>query len=326
MVVRGLTKRFPLRSEDGKSRRGWLIAVDQVDLEIRQGEVLGLVGESGSGKSTLARTLLRLIAATSGSVTFDGIDVLAVKEAKLKDLRRRMQVVFQDPHASLDPRMTVRNSIAAPLKQHGIGDRGSRDKLVRSLLHDVGLSEDFMGRYPHECSGGQAQRVAIARALSLQPDFVVFDEPTASLDVSIQAQILNLLVELKEERSLTYMFISHDLHTVNRICDRVAVMYRGRVIETASRNQIFESPRHPYTEALLTAIPTLDPTRPFEPKLIEGELFEATTLSKGCRFHPRCPARFEPCPTSEPPLAEVEPGHQVACFLYSGERLEDISD
>jgi oligopeptide/dipeptide ABC transporter ATP-binding protein len=293
-------------------------AVNGVSLTIRRGETLGLVGESGCGKSTLGRAIVRLEEPTAGKVVLEGTDIASLRRAELKSFRRRIQIVFQDPYSSLNPRMSVRSILAEPLRLHGIAtSRNDLNRQVLSLLDRVGLRRDAIDRYPHEFSGGQRQRVGIARALALKPDFIVCDEPISALDVSIQAQILNLLVDLQEEFQLTYLFISHDLRVVERVSHRVAVMYLGRIVEVASAEELYRDPQHPYTRALLSAIPEPDPTVKRVRLQLEGDLPSPLAPPDGCAFHPRCP-RFEKgrCDASDPELAQQQPGtdHWVACF------------
>lgn len=297
-------------------------AVNGVSLKIRRGETLGLVGESGCGKSTLGRTLVRLEEPTAGRIVLEGTDIASLRRAQLKTFRRRIQIVFQDPYSSLNPRMSVRSILSEPLRLHGVTT--SRDDLNRevlSLLDRVGLRRDAIDRYPHEFSGGQRQRVGIARALALKPDFIVCDEPISALDVSIQAQILNLLVDLQEEFGLTYLFISHDLRIVERMSHRVAVMYLGRIVEVATAEQLYRDPQHPYTRALLSAIPEPDPTLRRARLPLEGDLPSPLAPPSGCAFHPRCP-RFEAghCDATAPELGQqqAESDHWVACFHPHG--------
>lgn len=309
---------FPVREGVLRKHTNDVRAVDGVSLKIRRGETFGLVGESGCGKSTTGLALLGLEKATGGSVRFDGTDVLGASKSELRALRRRMAMIFQDPYASLNPRRTIGDSIAEPLEIHGLhGNRSERAARVAELLEMVGLSADYRQRYPHEFSGGQRQRVGIARALATEPDFIVCDEPIASLDVSIQAQILNLLRKLQQDLGLTLLFIAHDLSAVQHIADRIGVMYLGRVVEVAEAVAVGENPQHPYTRALLSAVPIPDPKRERARKriLLEGELPSPLNPPSGCNFRTRCPARFEPCPDIDPTLQEAD-GHLVACHLH----------
>jgi oligopeptide/dipeptide ABC transporter ATP-binding protein len=322
--VEGLTKQFAARP--GLFTRGGKVirAVDGVSLTIAAGETLGLVGESGCGKSTLGRAVLRLHEPTSGRVVIDGTDVTALGAGELRAFRKRAQIVFQDPYASLNPRMTVQATLEEPLVIHALaGDARGRARRVAELLERVGLRPEAADRYPHEFSGGQRQRVGIARALAVEPRFIVADEPLSALDVSIQAQIVNLLVDLQRERSLTYLFISHDLEIVRHLCDRVAVMYLGRVVELAPSPLLYARPLHPYTVALLSAVPVLDPERRRKRILLEGDPPSPADPPPGCPFHPRCPlyaAKGRPtrCRDERPPLDERAPGHAAACH-FAGE-------
>ncbi|HEV2762426.1 MAG TPA: dipeptide ABC transporter ATP-binding protein [Pyrinomonadaceae bacterium] len=311
--VRGLFKHFPLAGSDDVVR-----AVDGVTFEIFKGETLGLVGESGCGKSTVGRCILRLIEPTGGEVEFEGQDVSALSGAELRRLRREMQIIFQDPYASLNPRLRVRDIVAEPLLVHGLGNRDERRARVADLLKRVGLDPDYMNRYPHEFSGGQRQRIGIARALALQPRLIVADEPVSALDVSVQAQVINLLEELQEEFKLTYLFISHGLAVVEHISTRVAVMYLGRIVEVASAGELYANPLHPYTRALLSAIPIPDPTRKRERIVLKGDVPTPINPPKGCRFHTRCPEAVPECARIDPDLREVAPGHRVACIRVPG--------
>ena len=293
-----------------------LRAVEDVSLDIAAGETLGLVGESGCGKSTLGRTLLRLLDPTAGTIRFGGTDITRMSQAALRPLRRRMQMIFQDPYASLNPRMTVGATVAEPIAIHGLADnRRARDERVAELLTRVGLPADAAHRYPHEFSGGQRQRVGIARALAVRPEFIVCDEPISALDVSIQAQIVNLLQDLQDADKLTYLFISHDLKIVQHICDRVAVMYLGRVVELAQATTLYQEPLHPYTKALLSAVPVLDPKARRARIILQGDVPSPLNPPSGCAFHPRCPVVDKPaeCFTVVPALRLKQNGSRVAC-------------
>jgi oligopeptide/dipeptide ABC transporter ATP-binding protein len=311
--VRALVKHFPLEGSDDVVR-----AVDGVTFEILPGETLGLVGESGCGKSTVGRCLLRLIEPTDGSVTFERRDVRAMKGAELRALRREMQIIFQDPYASLNPRISVRDIVGEPLKIHGMGNKEERRARVRELLRKVGLDPDYMNRYPHEFSGGQRQRIGIARALALNPKLIVADEPVSALDVSVQAQVVNLLQDLQEEFGLTYLFISHGLAVVEHISTRVAVMYLGRIVEVASSVELYAQPLHPYTQALLSAIPVPDPKRKRDRIILHGDVPTPINPPSGCRFRTRCPMAIERCAEIDPDLREISPGHVVACIRVPG--------
>ena len=319
LEVTGLVKHYPgPRRWFGLGQPAHVVrAVDDVSFAIAPGETLGLVGESGCGKSTVARAVLRLIEPTAGRVTFEGRDVLALRPAELRALRRRMQIVFQDPYGSLNPRMTVRGTLREPLEIHGLALGAARDARVNSLLNEVGLSPDLADRYPHELSGGQRQRVGIARALSVEPAFIVCDEPVSALDVSVQAQVLNLLSDLRAQRQLTYLFIAHDLAVVRHVADRVAVMYLGKLVETAPAPALYAAPRHPYTTSLLSAVPVPDPQAQRQRIVLQGDPPSPARPPAGCPFHPRCPhpARNERCRTEAPALREVAPGHRAACHF-----------
>lgn len=291
-----------------------LRAVDAVSFEIRRGETLGLIGESGCGKSTLARTVLRLIEPASGRIVFDGADITALNAADMSVLRRRMQIIFQDPYASLNPRKSVFDILALPLRVHGLGE-SEIERRVPAMMERVGLRTGYLSRYPHQFSGGQRQRIGIARALILEPQFIVCDEPVSALDVSIQAQILALLAELKRNFGLTYLFISHDIGVVGHFCDRVAVMYMGRIVEQGLAQEVLLKPRHPYTRALLSAVPRLDDQYIGQRIELAGEQPSALAPPAGCHFHPRCPLAVERCGIEIPDLRELVPGHRAACHL-----------
>jgi oligopeptide/dipeptide ABC transporter ATP-binding protein len=293
-------------------------AVDAVSLDIIEGETLGLVGESGCGKSTLGRTILRLLDPTAGKIVFDGTDISRLPQSTLRPFRRRMQMIFQDPYASLNPRMTVGATLAEPIEIHKLArSRSDKNERVAALLAKVGLRPDAAGRYPHEFSGGQRQRIGIARALAVEPRFLVCDEPISALDVSIQAQIVNLLQDLQRAEGLTYLFISHDLKIVQHICDRVAVMYLGRVVELAPAGQLYREPKHPYTQALLSAVPVPDPRAKRSRIILQGDVPSPLKPPSGCTFHPRCPVKDKPeeCFTVVPPLRLLKNGSQAACHV-----------
>ncbi|WP_432546364.1 ABC transporter ATP-binding protein [Kineococcus sp. SYSU DK004] len=328
--ARDLQVHFPVRAGGLRRKRvGAVRAVDGVDLEVRRGETLGLVGESGCGKSTLGNALLRLVEPTGGTVEFDGTDVTALGKRDLRALRRRAVMVFQDPYASLDPRTTVGQTVAEPLEVHGLHPgRQARAARVAELLELVGMDPSVASRYPHEFSGGQRQRVGIARALAGEPDFVVCDEAIASLDVSVQAQVLNLLRRLQRQLGLTYLFVSHDLSAVRHVSDRIAVMYLGRVVEVGTAEQVSGDPQHPYTRALLSAVPVPDPVRERrrERIVLAGDVPSASKVPSGCRFRTRCPHAFEPCPDVDPALQEVRGGQAAACHLHGVVGVGDRAD
>ncbi|MFM1651853.1 ABC transporter ATP-binding protein [Brevibacillus sp. B_LB10_24] len=314
LTVKSLKKHFP-----GKSgfwgNQGVVRAVDGVDLTVYPGETVSIVGESGCGKSTTGRCILRLLEPTEGEILFQGKDILKLNEEQMRTMRRNMQIVFQDPFASLNPRKTIGQILADPLIVHGIGTAAERKKQVEEMIEIVGLTKQHLDRYPHEFSGGQRQRIGIARALILKPKLVIADEPVSALDVSIQAQILNLMQDLQKEFQLTYLFISHDLSVVRHISDRVAVMYLGKVVEVADKKSLYENPVHPYTRALLSAVPVPDPEHKAERILLEGDLPSPANPPTGCTFHPRCPVCVEMCKREIPALRKKAAGHFVSCHL-----------
>ncbi len=313
--IEGLVKYFPVQEGFFKRGDAQIHAVDGVDLQILRKETLGLVGESGCGKSTLARVILRLEEPTSGRVFFEGADIGRLNSREMKQARRKMQIIFQDPYSSLNPRRTVQSIIMEPLVIHGIGTKRQRMEKVAALMQEVGLRPEYAKRYPHEFSGGQRQRVGIARALALNPSLIIADEPVSALDVSIRSQVLNLLEDLQERHGLTYLFVSHDLSVVEHIADRVAVMYLGKIVEIGSRSDIYDRTRHPYTEALLSAVPIPDPTVDRSRIILEGDVPSPMSPPPGCRFHPRCWLRIPICKEVVPTLNDVEGGHAAACHV-----------
>jgi len=317
--VENLVKRFPIKGGILRREVASVKAVSEVSFQIKRGETLGLVGESGCGKSTLGRCLLRLLEPTSGKIFYNGQDITNLDHSQMRALRRNMQIIFQDPYASLNPRMTVEDIIAEPLEIHKIGaNRSERRKRIYELLDLCGLRREAVSRYPHEFSGGQRQRICIARALAVNPDFIVCDEPVSALDVSIQAQIINLMQDLQKELGLTYLFIAHDLQVVEHISDRVAVMYLGKIVEIADSDELYKNPRHPYTQALLSAIPIPDPNHHSKRILLPGDVPSPINPPNGCYFHPRCPAVKDDCKGSFPDLKSVKGqssgSHEAACF------------
>jgi oligopeptide transport system ATP-binding protein len=325
LAVDGLRKHFPIRSGLLLRKTGQVKALDGVTFSVQTGETLGLVGESGCGKSTLGRTLVRLHEPTAGSIRYRDQDLLALSGEGLRSMRRNLQLIFQDPFASLDPRMTISRILTEPFRVHrACPPRECQERAV-ALLATVGLEAAHLNRYPHEFSGGQRQRIAIARAIALNPELVIADEPVSALDVSIQAQILNLLKDLQAQFRLTYVFISHDLSVIDHFCDRIAVMYLGKIIELAPREELFRNPQHPYTQALVEAIPRVGAGKRQRRQALAGEVPSPINPPAGCHFHPRCPRRFDACDRGFPALQEQRPGHFVACKLY-GDRVEGAAD
>jgi peptide/nickel transport system ATP-binding protein/oligopeptide transport system ATP-binding protein len=315
LVVKNLVKHFPIRSGLLQRTSAWVKAVDNVSFAVRQGETLGMVGESGCGKTTIGRTILRLVEPTSGEIAFEGHDLTKMSNRDLKPLRRDMQIIFQDPYASLNPRIPIGESVMEGLQIHNIGNPKDRWEVAINMLKKVGLEEYHARRYPHEFSGGQRQRIGIARALALNPKFIVCDEPVSALDVSIQSQVLNILKDLQQEFGLTYLFIAHNLSVVEHISDRVAVMYLGKMVELADRDVLYREPLHPYTRALLSAIPVAHPNQKRERTILKGDVPSPLNPPKGCRFHTRCPIAVEKCSQEEPEFKEIRPGHFAACWL-----------
>jgi oligopeptide transport system ATP-binding protein len=329
VVVRDLRKYFPITAGILQRHVADVKAVDGIDFEIRAGETLGLVGESGSGKTTAGRVILRLADATGGSVTFDGRELIGLGRGELRPLRKEMQIICQDPYASLNPRMTVGSIIREPLEIHNIAHGAAAEERVQELLRLVGLQPQHANRYPHEFSGGQRQRVGVARALAVGPKFIVADEPVSALDVSIQAQVINLLQDLQQQFGLTYLFIAHDLSVVRHISNRVAVMYVGKIVEIADRDRLYDNPLHPYTQALLSAIPIPDPDTVRRRKriILSGDIPSPVNPPSGCRFHTRCPVAFARCSVEVPAFIEFEPGHRAACHWVEehGGKAPDFS-
>lgn len=313
LKVRNLKKYFPVENSDEVVK-----AVDDVSFNILAGETLGLVGESGCGKSTIGRCILRLIEPTSGEIIFENKNILKLNKEELRLLRRQMQIIFQDPYSSLNPRLSVYSIVSEPLKIHGIGTESERKEIVADLLRKVGLDPAYMDRYPHEFSGGQRQRIGIARAIALKPKLIVCDEPVSALDVSVQAQVINLLQDLQNEFGLTYLFISHGLAIVQHISDRVAVMYLGKIVEIASSKRLYENPLHPYTKALLSAIPIPDPKKRREKIILQGDVPTPINPPSGCRFRNRCPIAVKECAEQVPVLREIEKEHFAACIRIDG--------
>jgi oligopeptide/dipeptide ABC transporter ATP-binding protein len=316
LEVKGLKKHFPIKTGFFNKTTGQVKAVDGVDFQVFYGETLGIVGESGCGKSTTGRSILRLLEPTAGEVWFDGQDVAKLGHEQMRQMRKDLQIIFQDPYASLNPRKTIKQILLEPLEVHGIGNHKERLKTVMEIMEIVGLSREHLNRYPHDFSGGQRQRIGIARALVLKPKLIIADEPVSALDVSIQSQILNLLKDLKKEFNLTLMFISHDLSVVKHICDRVAVMYLGNIVEIADKRKLFANPSHPYTQALLSALPVPNPDAKRERIILQGDLPSPANPPSGCAFHPRCSHAMDICKTNKVELRDIGEGQLVSCHLY----------
>jgi len=315
LEVKHLKKHFPIKGGVFSKTIGYVYAVDDINFTLEKGETLGLVGESGCGKSTTGRTILRLIEPTDGAIYFEGQDITTLDKSAMRALRREMQIIFQDPYASLNPRMTVGSIIGEPLEIHKIAKGSEKEERVASLLQKVGLRAEDMRKYPHEFSGGQRQRIGIARALALNPKLIVCDEPVSALDVSIQAQVINLLEDLQEEFGLSYLFIAHNLNVVEHISNRVAVMYLGQIVELASDEELYKNPQHPYTEALLSAVPIPDPTVKKKRIILEGDVPSPINPPKGCHFHTRCMYKDKICEEVEPEFKDIGGGHWVACHF-----------
>jgi oligopeptide transport system ATP-binding protein len=317
LKAENVQKYFPIRKGFFLRKVGDVKAVDGISLEVKKGETLGLVGESGCGKSTLGRALIRLYEPTAGTIQFKGDDFLKVSGKKLRDYRKDIQMIFQDPYASLDPRMTIGQIIEEPFVIHNMLEKNEREARVKQLLEIVGLRASLINRYPHEFSGGQRQRICIARAIALNPELIICDEPVSALDVSIQAQILNLLKDLQEKLKLTYIFISHDLSVIEHVCDRIAVMYLGKIVEIADRENLYKDPKHPYTQALLASIPKIGAGKKKMSKILTGEIPSPINPPSGCTFHPRCPHKMDICVREKPQLLATNTNQSAACFLYT---------
>lgn len=315
LSVKGLKVYYPVKAKSIIPKKEYVKAVDGISFDVYKREAFGLVGESGCGKSTTGHTIVGLLKATSGDITFNGESILDDKKRYSKEMAKKIQIIFQDPYSSLDPRFTVGRCIEEPLDEHKTGTREDRKNLVKKLMNEVGLNSEQITRYPHEFSGGQRQRIGIARALALNPELIICDEPVSALDVSIQAQILNLMKELKESRGLTYIFISHNLSVVHHLCDRIAVMYLGHIVEIATKDELFENAQHPYTKALLDAIPIPDPTMKTMKGELEGDVPSPRHPPEGCCFHTRCPYKTDECSKKVPEVKEIATGHFVACHL-----------
>ncbi len=317
LSIENLVKHFPVKKGVFARTAGAVRAVDGISFSIPRGTTLSLVGESGSGKTTAGRSILRLIEPTGGKILFDGIDLASLGPKELRELRKRIQIVFQDPYGSLNPRMTIYSMLAEAMKAHNIGDSRTRRDRCYELLSLVGLPPQAADRYPHEFSGGQRQRIGIARALAVEPELIVADEPVSALDVSVQAQILNLLKDLQQKLGLTYLFIGHDLSVIRHISDAVAVMYLGRIVEIAPADELFRCPVHPYTKALLSAVPEIDPDRKSQRIILQGDVPSPINPPTGCHFHPRCPEATPACGVTAQRLVEIAPGHRVACHVHA---------
>ena len=315
LKVENLKKYFPVKSGVFSTVTNYVKAVDGVDLNINEGETVGLVGESGCGKTTLGKTILKLLEPTHGEIYFEDNDITHLSPSKMRPFRREMQIVFQDPYGSLNPRMKVESIVSEGLVIHEILSKKERRDIIKEILRTVGLRDDALPRYPHEFSGGQRQRIAIARALALKPKFIVCDEPISALDVSVQAQIINLFIELQEKFGLTYLFISHDLRVVRHISDRVAVMYLGKIVEFSPSKELYKNPLHPYTKILIASVPIADPQKKRQPSALKGDVPSPINPPSGCSFHPRCPIAVEKCKTVEPELRDIGAGHYVSCHL-----------
>jgi oligopeptide/dipeptide ABC transporter ATP-binding protein len=316
LEVTALKKHFPVRKGLLRRSAGTVFAVDGVSFEVGQGETLSLVGESGCGKSTLARTAMRLIEPTSGTIRLEGQDVTRLSRREMQPYRRELQMIFQDPFSSLNPRMKAGDIVGEPLKVHGLSHGADARERVSALFEQVGLRPTQMQSFPHEFSGGQRQRISIARALALSPKLIIADEPVSALDVSIQAQVINLLMDLQQRRGLSYLLVAHDLAVVEHISHRVAVMYLGKIVEQAEKRNVFDTPLHPYTQALLSAVPLPNPKVKREKRILQGDVPSPMNPPSGCPFHTRCPNAFEPCKSVAPAFREVAPGHEAACHLY----------
>ncbi|SFL35898.1 ABC transporter ATP-binding protein [Halanaerobium salsuginis] len=320
LEVKNLKKYFPVKAGVFKRTVAHVKAVDDISFAVKQGETLGLVGESGCGKSTTGRTILRLLEATEGEVVFEGKNIMELDKNEMRAIRRDMQIIFQDPYASLNPRMTVADIVGEPIDIHKLAkNKKERNQKVEEILENVGLGAEYMNRYPHEFSGGQRQRIGVARALAVDPKLIIADEPVSALDVSVQAQVVNLLQDLQQEYGLTYLFIAHDLSVVKHISDRVAVMYLGKIVELTDKKELYDNPLHPYTQSLLSAIPEADPKKKKDRIVLEGDVPSPVDPPSGCRFHPRCPKAFDLCPVKEPEFKEYGDGHFAACHLLEKE-------